>query len=102
MKLSDLLKALAFNTALNVTLVDSEEAELITFNAVGYKAVESELGKKKVKKVKVTSATTVMIVLDEEEVTEEPTTNTDPEPTSTTDPEPTNTDPIDPEPTGGD
>ena len=100
MKLSDLLKALAYNTTLNITLVDSEEVELITFNAVGYKAVESELGKKKVKKVKVTSATTLTIVLDEEEVSEE-STNTDQE-NQTTDPETTNTDPTDPEPTGGD
>jgi hypothetical protein len=88
MKLSDLLKALSYNTNVNVTLLDPEDVELITFNAVGYKAVESELGKKKVKKIKIDSATAVTIALDEEEVTEET------EPT-TPDPEPT-------DPTGGD
>ena len=81
MKLLDLLKALSFNMNVSITLVDADESELITFNAVGYKAVESELGKKKVKKVKIASATAVTIVLDDEEVAEEPTeeTVTDPE-----------------------
>lgn len=92
MKLSDLLKALSYNTNVNVTLLDAEDVELITFNAVGYKAVESELGKKKVKKIKITSATAVTISLDEDEVTEEVTPDTEP---TTPDPEPT-------DPTGGD
>lgn len=72
MKLLDLLKALSFNTNVGITLVDSDEFELITFNAVGYKAVESELGKKKVKKVKIASATSIVIVLDEDEAADEP------------------------------
>ena len=80
MILSDLLKALSGNASVNITLN----------NAGGYAAVESDLGKRTVKKVKIMTANAVTVVIndpaeEEETPTEEP-----------TDPEEPTTDPVNP------
>lgn len=66
MKLIEVLKALANNTGASITLVDINEVELITFNAAGYKAVESDLGNRKVKRIKVDTATAISVYIDDE------------------------------------
>lgn len=63
MKLIDVLKALVVNTNLSVTLVDSDETTLITFNSQGYSSIESDLGDKEVKKIKITSNSAVTLIL---------------------------------------
>ena len=78
MILSDLLKALSGNANVNITLSDADNDALITFNAGGYAAVESELGKRIVKKVKVVSAQAVTIVLDAAEESTDPDPSGDP------------------------
>ena len=49
MTLSQALAALAGNTAVNITLIDDNDAVLITFGAAGYASIESDLGTKVVK-----------------------------------------------------
>ena len=66
MKLSDLLVAISSNTNTNVTLVDSLDNEIITFNAKGYGAVESDLGERDVKKITLISAASVKIMIADE------------------------------------
>lgn len=90
MILSDLLKALSGNAGVNITLNNADGDSLITFNAGGYAAVESDLGKRTVKKVKIMTANAVTVVIndpaeEEETPTEEP-----------TDPEEPTTDPVNP------
>lgn len=90
MILSDLLKALSGNASVNITLNNADGDSLITFNAGGYAAVESDLGKRTVKKVKIMTANAVTVVIndpaeEEETPTEEP-----------TDPEEPTTDPVNP------
>lgn len=65
MKLIDLLKALSANKALNITLIDSSEESLITFNAAGYSSVEGDLGERTVKKVTVASVNSVSVVIED-------------------------------------
>lgn len=65
MILSDLLSALSSNTNVNVTLLDSNDNTLITFNAAGHAAVESDLGKRTVKRVKINTAQAVTISIDD-------------------------------------
>lgn len=64
MLLSNLLVALSCNRNLYITLTDEDENALITFNATGYGSVESDLGERTVKKVKITSPNTATIVLE--------------------------------------
>lgn len=71
MKLSDLLAALSNNENVDVTLLDSKDIKLITFNAAGYVAVESELGKRIVRRIKITSATNVFISVEDAETNTE-------------------------------
>ena len=81
MKLIEVLKALANNTAAGITIVDINEVALITFNAAGYKSIESDLGNRKVKRIKVTSATDIAVYIDDEIIQNETTPqddNTDP------------------------
>lgn len=84
MILSDLLSALSSNANVNVTLLDSNDNNLITFNAAGYAAVESDLGKRTVKRVKINTAQQVTISVDdaapepEPEPTPDPDNNADP------------------------
>ena len=63
MKLIDLLKAMAVNNNFNVTLVDADDKALITFEISGYENVESDLGDREVKKIKITSSSTATIVI---------------------------------------
>lgn len=65
MNLSDLLEALANNTKLYITLADSNSDSLITFNAAGYASVESDLGSREVKKIKVESPSAITIILED-------------------------------------
>ena len=71
MILVDLLKALSGNTNVNVTLLDEDENTLITFNAAGYAAVESDLGIRTVKRVKIATAQAVSVMI-EDPVEEKP------------------------------
>ena len=59
--LSDLLAALANNTTASITLLDSADNKIITFNAAGYEAVEGDITARKVKSIKVASAQSISI-----------------------------------------
>ena len=65
MVLSDLLVALANNTKLFITLEDKNGDAMITFNAVGYSSVESDLGSREVNKIKVETPNAVTITLED-------------------------------------
>lgn len=65
MTLIETLAALSNNTNVNITLVDDQDNQLITFNAVGYQSVESDLGARVVKYIKVSSGTLLTIALKE-------------------------------------
>ena len=97
MKLIDVLKALAVNGNLTVTLIDSDDNVLIKFLVTGYASVESDLGNRAVKKIKITSASTAEIVIGDviEEVKPDDGSNTDPTDPGT-DPSDPGTDPTDP------
>ena len=92
MLLLDLLKALSGNSNVNITLNNADGDSLITFNAGGYAAVETDLGKRTVKKVKIMTANAVTIVIndaveEEEPQPDDPTTDpTDPTTDPSTDP----------------
>lgn len=79
MKLADLLAALSNNENVDVTLLDSKDIKLITFNAAGYVAVESELGKRTVKRIKITSATNIFVSVEDAETTNDENNGLDPE-----------------------
>ena len=69
MKLIDLLTAMGtgdINQKVSVTVYDNNDTALITYNAAGYAWLESDLGPKKVKKVKITSAQLVDVFIDDE------------------------------------
>ena len=66
MTLSQVLTALANNTAVNITLVDSENNKIITFNAAGYSAVDSTYMSKVVKSITIGSAQAVTISIADE------------------------------------
>lgn len=63
MTLSDLLVALSGNKNLFVKLVDSTGEAIITFDAGGYEAVESDLGTRAVDSVDITSPTMVTVAI---------------------------------------
>ena len=65
MNLSDLLEALANNSKLYITLADNNSDSLITFNAAGYESVESDLGSRTVKRIKVESPSAVTVILED-------------------------------------
>lgn len=65
MALSDLLVALANNSKLYITLADDSNDALITFNAAGYASVESDLGSRTVKKIKIDSQGAITITLED-------------------------------------
>lgn len=97
MLLKDLLAALSNNSTLSITLIDDNDNILITFNAAGYNTISSDLGERKVKRVKIVSTTSVTIAVEDAENNTTPTTddtNTDPDNTNpsnpTTDPDPSN------------
>ena len=63
MKLSDVLKSLAGNANLTVTIIDADGNNLISFNASGYESVESDLQEHEVKKIQITSAKEVTVII---------------------------------------
>lgn len=70
MVLSELLTAISNNTNVNVTLMDDSDNALITFNAAGYGAVKSDLGTRRVKRIKISSGTSVTISVEDAETTD--------------------------------
>ena len=72
MKLIDLLEAMGkddINPKVNVTILDNADKPLITYGSSGYESVESDLGTKKVKRVKVNSATLITVSISNEDET---------------------------------
>lgn len=65
MILSETLEALSNNTNVNITLTDNQDIQLITFNAAGYEVIESDLGSRRVKSLKINSSTSVTVSLKE-------------------------------------
>ena len=63
MQLSELLVALSGNKGLFVTLTDTTGVEIITFNAGGYEAVESDLGTREVEKISIDGLTKMTVAL---------------------------------------
>lgn len=63
MKLSDVLKALAANNGMTISIVNADDENLISFNAAGYESVESDLQEHEVKKIQITSAKEVKIII---------------------------------------
>lgn len=88
LKLLDVLTALSKNKGVNITLKNSEDVALITFNAAGYASVESDLTLRKVDRITIDSETSITILLNDESVEEpQPTPEPDVDPTNdTTDP----------------
>lgn len=97
MKLIDLLTALGegnINPKVSITVYDNNNTPLITYSASGYAYVESDLGPKKVKKVKITSAQLVDVYIDHT-IDEEDNTDSTTDPTTDPSSDPS-TDPTDP------
>ena len=70
MKLIDLLTAMGkddINPKVNITILDNTDVPLITYGSGGYASVESDLGTKKVKTVKVNTATLVTVSISDED-----------------------------------
>ena len=70
MKLIDLLTALGednLNPKVEVTILDNDDKLLITYGSGGYASVESDLGPKKVKRIKVNSATLVTVSISDQD-----------------------------------
>ena len=65
MTLSELLVVLANNQKLFITLEDKNGVELITFNAVGYASVESDLGSRVVSEIKIDSPNAISVKLED-------------------------------------
>ncbi len=65
MKLSQALAALSGNIAINITLIDDNDAVLITFGAPGYPSIESDLGDYVVKYIKINSTKEIIIAIKE-------------------------------------
>ena len=66
MILSDLLTALGGNVGVNITLIDEDGASLITFGAPGYGSIESDLGTRGVRRIKVQTNKDVVITIENE------------------------------------
>ncbi len=70
MKLIDLLTALGednLNPKVDVTILDNDDKLLITYGSGGYASVESDLGTKKVKRIKVNSASLVTVSISDQD-----------------------------------
>lgn len=63
MRLSDVLKALANNVNLSVTLINKNEETLVIFNAAGYLSIEDSLQELEVVKIKLVSSKEVTLIL---------------------------------------
>lgn len=55
MTLLQILAALSGNTDHNISIVNSDDTALITFNAAGYESIENDLTARTVKRVRVDS-----------------------------------------------
>lgn len=71
MKLSGLLTALGNNQDLKITLLNSNDIKLIEFFAAGYALIESTLGNKEVKRIKIISTTEIYISVEDNDEIEE-------------------------------
>jgi len=67
MTLLDVLTALANNTGVNITLVDEDGNTLITFGAPGFGSIESDLGARIVKRIRIQSQKEVVITIENAE-----------------------------------
>ncbi len=70
MKLIDLLTALGednLNPKVDVTILDNDDKLLITYGSGGYASVESDLVTKKVKRIKVNSASLVTVSISDQD-----------------------------------
>lgn len=65
MRLAELLKAMACNEKVNITLIDTDDKVLIVFGAKGYEAVEADVTQRTVKKIKVDSVTNILVYIDD-------------------------------------
>lgn len=65
MRLADLLKAMRANDKVNITLIDSEDNVLITFNCKGWEAVESDIQSRMVNKIKVDTDKLVLVYIED-------------------------------------
>lgn len=65
MALSDLLVTLTSNQKLFITLADDNGTALITFNAAGYTSVESDLGSRVVKRIRIESPSAITVTLED-------------------------------------
>jgi len=63
MTLTDALASLAGNLNLNVSLVDSDDTEMIRFNAAGYQNIESDLFNRIVDSITINSSSIITIKL---------------------------------------
>ena len=63
MTLQNLLPTLSKNASLNITLIDSDDTNLITFNAAGYTSVESDLFSRTVNRITVESNKSIVVKL---------------------------------------
>lgn len=64
MKLIDLITAMGdgdLNPKVDVTILDDSDVPLITYLSGGYASIESDLGPRKVKRIKINSATQVTV-----------------------------------------
>ena len=69
MKLIDVLTALGtnnINPKVDVTILDNTDSPLITYGSGGYASVESDLGNRVVKQIKINSATQVTVAISDE------------------------------------
>ncbi len=64
MTLTEVMAALANNTNLTITLLDEEDVQVIAFNAAGYEAIESDLGSRVVRRIKINSGTAISISIE--------------------------------------
>lgn len=65
MKLSDLLAALSGNKNLYISLLDDSDNPIITFDAAGYDAVDSDFDERIVKRVKINTPTQITVSLED-------------------------------------
>jgi len=65
MKLSDVLAALANNTDLKITLIDSNDTELVIFNAPGHGSIETDITDREVRRIKIDSGTSAKITIED-------------------------------------
>ena len=65
MILAELLKTMRVNDKVNITLIDSDDNILITFNCKGYEAVESDIQKRVVSKIKIDTDKLVLVYIED-------------------------------------